>query len=140
MSDSNQLQNLSQPIPRAQGSFLKPGWLASGGLIGAGLASSCCILPLALFSLGIGGAWVGNLTVLAPYQPIFVVLSLGFLGGGFWRVYRRPAIACAPQLEGGETCATPQSNRVTKVALWLATVLVGAALAFPYAAPILFGN
>ena len=54
--------------------------LAAGGVLGAIAASSCCIVPLALFGLGVGGAWIGNLTALAPYQPIFVAVTLGFLG------------------------------------------------------------
>ena len=40
----------------------KAGWAAAGGILGALAASSCCILPLALFMLGISGAWIGNLT------------------------------------------------------------------------------
>ena len=39
----------------------------------AGLgASACCIGPLLLLSLGIGGAWVGNLTAMEPYSGYFV--------------------------------------------------------------------
>lgn len=30
-------------------------WVAAGGILGAIAASSCCILPLVLFSLGISG-------------------------------------------------------------------------------------
>ena len=45
--------------------------MAAGGLLGALAASSCCILPLVLFSLGVSGAWIGNFTQLAPYQPYF---------------------------------------------------------------------
>lgn len=110
-------------------------WLATGGILGALAASSCCILPLVLFSLGIGGAWIGNLTALAPYQPIFVAVTLGFLGYGYWLVYRKPKIVCAD----GSACARPLPNRIVKLALWLATALVAAALAFPYIAPILLG-
>ena len=33
--------------------------MAAGGLIGALAASSCCILPLVLFALGVSGAWIG---------------------------------------------------------------------------------
>src|SRR6266481_210174 len=55
------------------GSGKREGLLAAGGVIGAIAASSCCILPLVLFTLGISGAWIGNLTALAPYQPIFLV-------------------------------------------------------------------
>jgi periplasmic mercuric ion binding protein len=31
-------------------------------------ASSCCILPLVLFGLGVSGAWIGNFTQLAPIR------------------------------------------------------------------------
>ena len=62
---------------------------AAGGVLGALAASSCCLLPLALFSLGIGGAWIGNLTALAPLQPIFVAITLGLVGYGFWLAYRQ---------------------------------------------------
>jgi mercuric ion transport protein len=39
--------------------------MAAGGLLGALAASSCCILPLVLFGLGVSGAWIGNFTQLA---------------------------------------------------------------------------
>jgi len=106
--------------------------LAAGGLLAALGAASCCILPLALFGLGVTGAWIGNLTALAPYQPLFVAAALGFLALGLWRVYRRPAPACA---EGG-ACAQPRSSRMTKMGLWAAAVLVLAAVTFPYTAPL----
>ncbi len=110
-------------------------WAAAGGVLGAIAASSCCILPLVLFSLGAGGAWIGNLTALAPYQPIFVAITLGFLGYGYWLVYRKPKAICAD----GAACARPLPSRTVKLALWLATALVAAAIAFPYVAPTLLG-
>ena len=61
--------------------------VAAGGLIGAILASSCCIAPLLLLTLGLGGAWMSNLTVLAPYQGYFIAATLAFLGTGYWYVY-----------------------------------------------------
>lgn len=109
--------------------------IAAGGVLGALAASSCCILPLVLFSVGVGGAWIGNLTALAPYQPIFVAITLGFLGYGHYLVYWRARKACAD----GTACARPLPNRAVKIALWTATALVGAALAFPYVAPWLLG-
>ena len=111
----------------------RSGWAAVGGILGAIGASSCCILPLVLFSLGAGGAWIGNLTALSPYQPIFIAVTLGFLGYGFYAVYWKPRQACAD----GAVCARPLPSRIVKSTLWLATALVAAALAFPYAAPTL---
>jgi len=105
--------------------------LAIGGIIGALAASSCCILPVLLFSLGIGGAWIGNFTQLAPYQPYFVAATLAFVGAGYWLVYRSSKAACA----GGEACARTLPNRLVKAALVAATVIVLAALAFDFLAP-----
>lgn len=121
-------ERASAPLPK--------GLAAAGGLLGAAGASACCIAPLVLFGLGVGGAWIGNLTALAPYQPIFIAATLGFLAAGFWMVYRRPRAARGD----GSACARGGSDRIVKIALWSATVLVGAALAFPYVAPLLLGT
>src|SRR5881392_2364400 len=87
-----------------------PALLAAGGLLGALAASSCCILPLILFSLGVSGAWIGNFTQLAPYQPYFIAATICFLGYGYWLVYRSSKLACAD----GEVCARPLPNRLVK--------------------------
>ncbi|MER9647969.1 mercuric transporter MerT family protein [Mesorhizobium sp. M0199] len=107
--------------------------IAVGGILGALAASSCCIVPLILFSLGIGGAWIGNLTALAPYKPFFVTGTAGLLGYGFYLVYWKPRRACAD----GAACARPIPSRFVQLALWIATVLVLAAFAFDYIAPLL---
>lgn len=112
--------------------------MALGGVLGAIGASTCCIVPLILFSLGVSGAWVGNLTALEPYKPIFIVFTLGFLGYGYWMVYRKPK-ACVE----GEACARPLPNRLVKSALWISTFLILIALFWnwiaPVVAPILLG-
>src|SRR5712675_3734013 len=99
------------------------GLMAAGGLLGALAASSCCILPLVLFSLGVSGAWIGNFTQLAPYQPYFIATTLAFLGAGYWLVHRASKRACAE----GEACARPLPDRLVKAALIAATILVAAA-------------
>jgi mercuric ion transport protein len=106
-------------------------FIAAGGMLGALAASSCCILPLALFSLGVSGAWIGNFTRLAPYQPFFIAATLLFLGSGYWLVYRSGTRACTK----GGTCAQPLPNRVVKAILILATILVAAALGLDFVAP-----
>jgi mercuric ion transport protein len=107
--------------------------VAVGGIVGALAASSCCVIPLILFSLGIGGAWIGNLTALAPYKPLFVAGTAGVLGYGFYLVYWKPRRACAD----GAACARPIPGRLVQLALWIATALVIAAFAFDYVAPLL---
>ena len=106
---------------------------ALGGILGAIAASSCCIAPLVLFSLGISGAWIGNLTALAPYQPYFIAATLACLGYGYWLVYRRKNVACAE----GAACAKPLPNRLVMSGLILATVIVAGALAFDLLAPLI---
>jgi len=107
---------------------------AAGGVIGAVLASSCCIGPLVLITLGASGAWIGNLTALKAYQPIFVTVTLAFLGFGFWRVYGKKSQTC----EDGSNCATPTSDRIVKSALWIATGLVSLALTTELWAPLFY--
>ena len=107
--------------------------IAVGGILGALAASSCCIVPLALFSLGVSGAWIGNLTALAPYKPLFVAGTAGLLGYGYYLVYWQAKRACAD----GAACARPIPNRFVRFTLGSATVLVAAAFAFDYVAPLL---
>ena len=110
--------------------------MAAGGILGALAASSCCIVPLVLFGLGVSGAWIGNLTRLAPYQPCFIVATLGFLGAGYWLVFgtRKPSAPMA------KACTRPLPNRLVKTALVVATVLVLAALGFDFIAPLLLNS
>lgn len=118
----------------------REGLLAGGSVIGAILASSCCILPLALLSLGIGGAWMSNLTALEPYQPYFLIATVVMLGAGFYNVYRKPKNACSADACGTDGyCVTPLAARVIKVALRSATALVVLVLAWPYVAPLFLG-
>lgn len=124
----------------ATGRTGRKGLLASGSVIGAVLVSSCCILPLVLFTLGIGGAWMSNLTALEPYQPYFIAMTLVMLGAGFYSVYRRPQSACSTDACTTDGyCRTPLADRVIKIALWGATALVALALAWPYVVPYLLG-
>jgi len=107
---------------------------AAGGVLAAIAASSCCIAPLLLFSLGVSGAWIGNLTRLAPYQPIFVAVTLACLGYGYCLVWRAHRTTCAES----PTCCRPLPDRTVTVALIAATLLVVAALAFDFLAPLIF--
>jgi mercuric ion transport protein len=125
----------STSIPRAPDqaelSTRKAGLVSVGGILAALGAASCCVVPFALFTLGISGAWISNLTALEPYQPIFAAITFGFLGYGFYLVYVKPKGECAE----GAYCAKPRSDRTVKIGLWAATVLVVIALGFPRLAP-----
>ncbi len=107
-----------------------------GGILGAIAASSCCILPLALFWLGVSGAWIGNLTQLAPYQSYFIAFAVANIGFGAWRVYKARQQVCEP----GMACAKPVNTRIVTLGLVLSTLLVGAALSFNSVAPYFLGS
>lgn len=112
----------------------KKNWFAAGGVVGAVLASTCCIAPLALLMLGVSGAWIGTLTALEPYKPYFAAVALVFIGLGFRQVYFKAKPACVD----GSYCAKPRSALVTKTALWLATGLVLLALTINWWAPLFY--
>lgn len=108
------------------------GALGISGLA-AFLASICCLGPLVLVAIGVSGAWIGNLTVLEPYRPIFIGAALVALFFAYRRIFR-PAKACKP----GEVCAVPQVTMVQKIIFVIVAALTGLALAFPYILPLLY--
>jgi len=128
---SDATSEIAGSAPASAVGFRGEGLAATGGVAGALAAIGCCILPLVLFSLGVGGVWVGRLTSLAPYQPWFIGFAAVSIGYGFWQVYRRPKAACAE----GAACARPLPKRLVKTALWSATVLVLAAIIYPFVIP-----
>ena len=126
---------LQTPGETALGNVVSKGGLAATVGILAGLgAASCCLVPFALFSLGITGAWIGNITALAPYQPIFAAVAFGCIAYGGYHVYWKRNKTSAV----GTVCANPVSGRIVKGTLWGATLLIVLALTFPYFAPIIF--
>lgn len=102
------------------------GPLLAGG-VAAILASTCCLGPLLLVTLGFSGEWIGNLTVLEPYRPAFIGAGLGALFFAYRRLYR-PARAC----NSGEVCAVPRVKKVYKGIFWTVCALIVVAIGFPY--------
>ncbi len=136
--DGTMQHNLTDSVSSAReidpvdSSARNAGLVSIGGILAALAAASCCVVPFALFMLGISGAWISNLTALEPYQPIFAAVAFGFLGYGFYLIYRKPKVECAE----GSYCAKPSSGRTARIGLWTATVLVVIALGFPKLAPL----
>ncbi|MCI0349277.1 MAG: cation transporter [Acidobacteriales bacterium] len=97
-----------------------------GALAGAVLASVCCIGPLVLAGLGVGA--VAAAQSFAPYRPLFLAVTVVFLGLGFYFAYRKPKQAACE----GEVCEAPRVARWGRPLLWIATAIVAALVAFPY--------
>jgi mercuric ion transport protein len=108
------------------------GALFAGGLA-AILASTCCLGPLVLVALGFSGAWIGNLTLLEPYRPIFIGAALVALFSAYRRIFH-PAQACKP----GEVCAIPRVRTTYKLIFGVVAVLVVVAIGFPYVLPLFY--
>ena len=96
-------------------------------------ASLCCVGPLVLLTLGIGGTWISQLTALEPYSPIFSGITLVFLFLAFRKLYLIPRL-CAP----GDSCALPSTLRNQRIIYWIVTVLLIALLTFPYYGLVFF--
>lgn len=108
------------------------GALLAGG-VAAIAASTCCLGPLVLVTVGFSGAWIGSLTALEPFRPIFIGAALVAMFFAWRRIYR-PAAACGP----GEVCAVPRVKATYKVLFWIVAGLVLLALTFPYLAPLFY--
>ncbi len=103
---------------------------ASG--LAAIIGSLCCVAPLVFITLGISGAWIGQLTALEPYRPIFIGAMLVFLGLAFRQLYIVP-VRCAP----GEVCANQRLQRRQRQVFWVVVVGLAALISFPWYAALL---
>ena len=103
--------------------------LIAGALAAIG-ASVCCVGPLVLLMLGIGGAWVANLTALEPLRPWFIAATLLFLGLAFRRLYLQPQV-CEP----GSVCAEPIVLKRQRAIFWVVALALLALLSVPWLAP-----
>ena len=106
---------------------------AIGSVVAAVATSSCCMLPLALFTLGASGAWIGTLVRLSPLQPYFIAAAVACLSSGYWLVYRSGRVPWTRD----HACKPSAAGRFVKGALVLSTVLVGLALGFKLFIPLL---
>lgn len=111
-------------------------WPLLGGVLAGLGASACCAGPLILLLLGVSGSWISNLTALQPYQPLFIVLSLGLLWLAYRSIFQVPAAASC---EAGQVCATPQGQRIYRVLFWVVTGFIILAIASPYLLAFLLG-
>ncbi len=96
-------------------------------------ASICCVGPLVVLMLGIGGAWASNLTALEPVRPYFIAITLLFLFLAFRKLYLVPQSCNA-----GKICANPKVIRTQRILFWVVSILVSTLLAFPWYASIFY--
>lgn len=105
-------------------------WASALTAVGASL---CCVAPLVLVSLGLGGAWLSSLTQLEPLRPMFVVITLGLLALAWRKLYRQPSLC-----EADKPCADAAVLRRQRLFFWLAAALLLLLLAFPWYASLFY--
>lgn len=98
----------------------------AAGLVSAFGASTCCVLPLALVSAGLSGAWIAQLRALERFAPIFIGLAILAFAYAFYRLYLRPA-PCAPETG----CVVPASRKRQRIAFWSTLVAAKLLILFP---------
>lgn len=117
------MSRIDRPVPPDAPTTVRLG-LTAAVLTGV-LASLCCLGPLLLVVLGIGGAWVADLTAFDPIRPWLTGATVTLLGLAHYRYWsRRRALAC--------DC---QKTRRQATWLWLASGAVVLLLAAPYILP-----
>jgi mercuric ion transport protein len=95
--------------------------LSIGGAVLAALAaSSCCLGPLLLAALGVGGA--GAFATLSAFRPYILVGTAALLAVGFYLTYRKPKVVA------GDACGCEKPNRTAsragQIGLWAATAMI----------------
>lgn len=99
----------------------------TGGVIAGLAASICCIGPLVLVALGLGGAAAGLIQFFTPLRDFFIGLALLFLGLAAYRLFYVPRV-CAP----GTACADPRTLRNQRLLFIGVVIVVAALVAFPW--------
>jgi mercuric ion transport protein len=85
---------------------------AIGSLLVTAALSTCCTLPLALASLGLGSLSLGS--VIHPVRPYMIGVAAALLTFGFFRVYARP------------------STTKNRVLMWVSAAVFVVVVATPY--------
>lgn len=108
----------------------KKSWTNKGAVLAAIGASVCCVGPLLLLSLGVSGAWISSLSAFEPVRPVFIVLTLVFIGLSYRKLYLIPN-----NCDENKNCASLNSQKKQKLTFWVGSTLILLLLAFPWYAP-----
>ena len=121
----------SSTIVQAEVDATAPAGAPSRSLIAAALAgigaSVCCIVPFVLILAGIGGAWMSYFMAFEPYRPLFIAVTLLFLGLAFYKLYLVPR-----RCEADGACVDRAALRTQRLIFWMVTAVLVPVLAFPW--------
>ncbi|MGB7799906.1 mercuric transporter MerT family protein [Buttiauxella sp.] len=94
-------------------------------LVAAGASTLCCIGPLLYLVFGISAAGLTGLPTLPWLQIPMVMIALGLMARGFWRLYMSPK----------PVCTSVVSRRVLVGLYWLSVPLILFLISYPYVLP-----
>lgn len=100
--------------PKEQAVVMGAGATSLGAALTAIVAGACCLGPVGVALLGVGGALAA--AQIQPYRPILLLVSLGFLAFAFWRSYGRRVVV------NGASCPI-RVGRFTRTVLWVSAVI-----------------
>src|SRR3989338_6837666 len=95
---------------------------AGGSILTAILASSCCIGPLILASIGMSG--LGFIGPIARYRPIFIGITFALIGVSYYFTYGRKKTCCP-----GESTKRRWGQEAP---LWIITAITIGLVAYAY--------
>jgi mercuric ion transport protein len=108
-------------------------FLGSVAGLGAIAASSCCVIPLTLVSLGSGAGVFGTIAALAPWRfPLLAVSSVA-IAAGWLTWWRKSRVTCDPEA----ACAAQPRSPASLILLLLASLIVLKAIGWNYLEPSL---
>ena len=98
-----------------------------GALVAGIAASACCVGPLLLLMLGMGGTWVSTLMRFEPLRPYAVGVTLLLLSIAFWQLYITPR-----RCRVYKPCIQPNHLRWQRGVFWVVSLLLIGLLTFPW--------
>jgi mercuric ion transport protein len=110
-------------------------WLLLAGTLTAVGASACCVIPLILLALGIGGSWLSSLSLLEPYRPLFIGATLLLLTFAFHGIYLTPRVC-----DTGSSCAQHNKTKGLRLAFWIIAPLAFGLIAMPWVIPLFYSH
>lgn len=97
-------------------------------LLAAAASTLCCLGPLLYLVFGISAAGLTGIPALSWLQWPMIILAVGLMLRGFWRLYLSPR----------PVCVNVVSRRVLVWLYWLSLPLLLALMTYPYVLPWLW--
>src|SRR6266851_10163822 len=96
---------------------MKSRWGSLISTLAAALSASCCVLPVALLTLGFTS--LGPFALLMRYRPVTLTISILMLAGAFYAVYRPQA-----QVDCARGTCSPRALRGQRRIVWISAGLM----------------